>query len=945
MNEVRTFSAGRISQYVGAWKQVTHDPWVIHVVEGFRIPFYEIPKQTREPFPYRLSPTESEAATLEVQKLCEKGVLEIVESDETQVLSNIFLRPKKDGTFRMILDLTWVNKHVIYEHFKMCSLETAKDMLRENCWMASVDLRDAYYSVRVHEEDRKYLRFKWNGLIYQFTCMPNGLACAPRFFTKLLNPVFAHLRNQGHETFQYIDDSFIVADTKEDCIQSVTALCDLLQSLGFVIHQDKSILEPSQVLNFLGFTLDSVNMKVFLTNDKEEKFLKAAKETLAKKYPTIREVAGLIGLMIAYSRAFDFALAHVKCLERDKIEALKISKGNFSATMSISHEGICDIWWWINHIHQSGKNVYISDPDFDLYVDASEAGWGAHVGDTSTGGRWTFEESQDHINILELRAIYFALKSFCKQDFTHVKVLTDNTTALAYVKHMGGVRSSQCNELAQQIWRFCEEHTIWITIAHVPGVHNVVADYKSRHFSDNVEWTLSPRLFDRICDHFGLPDIDLFASRLNNKLPIYVSFTPDPGAFAIDAFTIAWNQFNFFYAFPPFSCISKVLRKIVHDQATGVLVVPWWPSQPWWARLHKLAKKTLKFKVKENNLIPVGTPNNIEFLNRCPLGACLFFAKSVLAQGFDKQTVLLMMDAWRPSTKKIYTTYLNKWAVYCVERGIAILNPTLPQACRFLRLLSDDGLGYGALNTARSALSTILPSFGKNTFGSHPYVCLLLKGAYERNPPKPRYTQFWDVNKVFNLFKSWGPNAHLSLKMLSFKLAMLLLLVTSQRGQTIVNLVIDDLELSNVVVFKMKKLLKHNKPGDPLDTLVLRPFDQCKRLCVVRALKMYLQKTKCFRTYSNLLLSFIRPHKPISRDTLSRWVLITLKDAGLDTSKYKSHSTRGASASAAKRLGVPLNLIMKRASWRCVTSFAQFYDKELEQDECQVGEALLTNAI
>ena len=328
-----------------------------------------------------------------------------------------------------------------------------------------------------------------------------------------------------------------------------------------------------------------------------------------------------------------------------------------------------------------------------------------------------------------------------------------------------------------------------------------------------------------------------------------------------------------------------------------------------------------------------------------PIGGLPFFAKQLLTQGFDNQTVLLIMDAWRPSTKKVYTTYLNKWSLFCIEKNISILNPTLPQACRFLRLLSDSGLGYTALNTARSALSTILPAYGKNTFGSHPIVCLLLKGAYERNPPKPKYTQFWDVNKVFDLFKSWGSNVNLSLKFLTLKLAVLLLLVTSQRGQTIVNLVVDDLHIADLVVFKMKKLLKHNKQGDPLDTLILKPFDRCKRLCVVRTLKTYLNRTECFRSYSGLLLSFVRPHKPISRDTLSRWVLFVMSTAGLDVSKYKSHSTRGASASAAKRLGVPLNLIMKRASWKCATSFAHYYDKQLEQDVCEVGLALLNNAV
>ena len=328
-----------------------------------------------------------------------------------------------------------------------------------------------------------------------------------------------------------------------------------------------------------------------------------------------------------------------------------------------------------------------------------------------------------------------------------------------------------------------------------------------------------------------------------------------------------------------------------------------------------------------------------------PLGGLPFFGQMLVKQGFDKQTVLLIMSGWRDSTKKLYSTYLNKWATYCVERNIAIMSPTLPQACRFLRLLFSRGVGYGAVNSARCALSTILPGFGSKTFGSHPYVCLLLKGVYERNPPKPRYTEFWNVNKVLLMFKEWGPNGGLHIKKLTFKLVMLLLLVTSQRGQTIVNLDVEDMEISDKIVFKMKKLLKHNRVGDPLDTIILRNFSECKRLCVVKCLKMYLARTQCFRGYSQLLLSYIRPFKPISRDTLSRWTLNVMNMAGLDTSKYRSHSTRGASTSAAKRLGVPINLIMRQASWRSATSFARYYDKRLEDDVTQVGHTLLSNVL
>ena len=143
------------------------------------------------------------------------------------------------------------------------------------------------------------------------------------------------------------------------------------------------------------------------------------------------------------------------------------------------------------------------------------------------------------------------------------------------------------------------------------------------------------------------------------------------------------------------------------------------------------------------------------------------------------------------------------------------------------------------------------------------------------------------------------------------------------------------------MVFKMKKLLKHNRLGDPLDTIIFRPYNDCRRLCVVRALKRYVQVTGGFRKHQQLLLSFQKPHLPISRDTLSRWTLATMRMAGIDVNKYKGHSTRGASTSAAKRLGVNVALILRQASWRSAQSFANYYDKSLDKDSTVVARALL----
>ena len=196
---------------------------------------------------------------------------------------------------------------------------------------------------------------------------------------------------------------------------------------------------------------------------------------------------------------------------------------------------------------------------------------------------------------------------------------------------------------------------------------------------------------------------------------------------------------------------------------------------------------------------------------------------------------------------------------------------------------------------------------------------------------------------MFNMFKVWGPTKDLELKRLSLKVAVLLLLVSSQRGQTIVSLSTDNMILEEEITFQLKTLLKHNRLGDRLDSLTFRPYDRCKRLCVVRTLKAYLAKTEGIRGSNQLLLSYMRPHGPISRDTLSRWTLEVMKQAGVDVSKYKGHSTRGASTSAAKRLGIPVNLILKQASWKSAQSFAKYYDKEIEKDTARMANTLLND--
>ena len=184
----------------------------------------------------------------EVEKFLLKGIIKLSSHEDGQVISPIFTRPKKDGSHRVIFNLKKLNESVTYHHFKMDTLETAIRLMRPGCYMTSIDLKDAYYSIPIAEEHQKYLKFIWRDQLYAFTTLPMGLTSSPRIFTKVLKPVFSYLRSQfGHTCLGYIDDSFYLEDSYTECEEATLRAIQLFVSLGFKIHPEKSVIIPTQI--------------------------------------------------------------------------------------------------------------------------------------------------------------------------------------------------------------------------------------------------------------------------------------------------------------------------------------------------------------------------------------------------------------------------------------------------------------------------------------------------------------------------------------------------------------------------------------------------------------------------------------------------------------------------------------------------------------------------
>ena len=217
------------------------------------------------------------------------------------------------------------------------------------------------------------------------------------------------------------------------------------------------------------------------------------------------------------------------------------------------------------------------------------------------------------------------------------------------------------------------------------------------------------------------------------------------------------------------------------------------------------------------------------------------------------------------------------------------------------------GGSYSAVNTARSALSSVLLFPANTTFGSHPIVSRLLKGIFELRPALPKYQGIWDVSVVLNLLGNWQIQ-DLSLKDLSFKLTMLLALTTSQRVQTLKALDIHSMTLNTKqCVFVINSVLKTTKPGKHLTNIQIEAFVANKNLCPLEHLKQYLEKTSAIRgLHTQLLLSYQKPHRPVSTDTIARWIKVVLAQAGVNTELFSAHSTRAASTTAAHNKGISI---------------------------------------
>jgi hypothetical protein len=359
--------AARLKLFAARWPAVTSDQWVLEAVrEGITIDFVSEPIQKFLPPQITMSVEMSAVCDAEVRELLSKrAISEVTDGSPGFVCSFFCIKKKQPGQFRPIVNLKPLNKFIRYQHFKMENLESVRFLVRKGDWLAKVDLKDAYFTVAVKKSHHKFLRFRWKDRVFEFSCMAFGLAPAPRIFTKILKTVMAFLRRQGIRLVIYLDDILILNESKSGLEADINTVIDLLQSLGFLINWEKSIVVPTQTIEYLGLIVDSTDPSFSLPSSKAEAVKRMCEGALSEGRVSLRTLASIQGNFSWAIPAIPFAQAHYRSLQRFYILNAQRVDFNLEAEVCLSPGARLDLNWWVANIEKAnGKMFFSARPRF-----------------------------------------------------------------------------------------------------------------------------------------------------------------------------------------------------------------------------------------------------------------------------------------------------------------------------------------------------------------------------------------------------------------------------------------------------------------------------------------------------------------------------------------------------------------------------------------------------
>ena len=894
----------------------------------------------------------------EIENLLNKRAVERVQNPETPgFYSRIFLVPKKTGKFRLILDLSLLNRYIEKQAFKMETVKSVRQAMRLNDWAVSIDLTDAYLHVPIHRQSRKYLRFVHEDQVYQFSALPFGMSLSPLIFSKLMDVIAAFLRQRAISVFPYLDD-WLIKNLIHNRLITQTKICiQTIQSLGFLPNLKKSDLFPAQKFTFIGMEFLTQHNLVRVPADRVQNLILTIKKIMSAKHVSARTFLSLLGKLSAAADLVLLGRLHLRPLQMCLLSVWKPHILPLDHPISINGMIRSHLQWWINPIRfETGTSIHPPDPKFFLYTDASHYGWGAHLEPTTLSfhGRWTENQSQLHINMLEMMAIRLALKQ--AKTFIHhscIMISTDNTTVVSYINKQGGTHSPN---LCVEVWKilnWCLEQDIVIRVRHIPGKFNILADRLSRLDKPiKTEWSLDQTVANSVFQMLNFPNVDLFATRFNHRLPLYVSpvqSTSDRGP----VHGLESSSCICFSSFYSDTCCSREnpttsVQNSSHSSVLATATVVLRTSSSISVSSDSSATNSKTTDSIQRKICTSKPPNS----RPSRLGV---IKQSIRDKKFSQNVADFVSRSRRASTQKVYDAKWTIFSNWCHTKKVNPISAPITVIADFLIFLfSEKKCQISTIKGYRSMISNTLKFKTGNRIGSNPVLSELIRSFELQRPVQRSLTPKWDLSWVLVCLQKppFEPLDKASKFHVTIKTAFLLALATAKRCSEIHALAMDSQHLrfnqsdgSVSLILKSGFLAKNQLPSVKPDPIVVPSLARiCKwehtdrLLCPVRALKFYLKMTSSYRQNRTRLFLPIKGNKDISKDTISRWISYTVKLAyrkltkrDISFLKIKAHEVRALSSSWAFFDKVPLNDILQAAVWNSSSTFAKFYLRDMSQ--------------
>ena len=920
--------AGRLQYHIDNWKVVSRDRWILETIQGYPLELVSEPHQRPRPQPPRYNQEQNKVILEEIQELLQKGVVTRVETQDG-FYSTLFLVPKKDGGQRPVINLKALNGFVQNHHFKMEGIHTLKELVRPGDWLTKVDLKDAYFTIPIRLDFRCLLRFTFQEESYEFTCLPFGLSSAPWVFTKTLKPVAGLLRELGIRMIIYIDDMLILAESRSMAQDQVSGVVYLLECLGFIVNFNKSVLEPTQTLEFLGVMVDTRQMSSEPAPQQDQEDPCRGSEITGRTL----DISALPGLPPGQD------------------ECSLPGDSTSPPLLQVPTNGL---------VTSSGcEQTKLRDTTNPL---ARREGGARMVGHQDEGLEWQGPVETGHRSDHRLRCVSQGLgDSLCHTADRRSMVCARKDDAYKLSRAAGSYPSSpDLYEGQDRTAGATEDRQHYSSSIHKsPGWHSlkgashsnkgpvdVVPGEEYPHHS--TACPRSPELHSRcrVSKHGGPDGLDAGPSHFQENRQLFwshrgglvclTSDKPVPMLLQLAARSLCSGN----------GCLSSGLD--ADEGFCQPAVVPDRPDPT--VRSNSTGQYSATGPSLEDPALVSSSSGNANRLSPVDsnqqlghggsrtdapnpqTGRMAYLRDMLRSQEFSEEATTLLLKSWRSKTNKSYDSLFGKWAGWCHERSLNPFSAPVTDVANFLATLHSKGYKYNSINAYRSAISSVHEKIDGSDVGQHPTITRLMKGIFNDRPPLPRYTNTWDVQTVLNYLRSLGDNASLSLKLLTLKTVMLLALTRPSRSADLSQLDLSSRRYKpDGVEFLPKHLAKQSRRGRPIASFFFPSFSEEALLCPVQTLKSYESATGSLRgEESRLFIAIIKPHKPVSSSTIARWLKLSIELAGIDTAIFKPHSTRGASASAAANMGITTNEILKAANWSSESVFQKFYYKPSE---------------